>query len=85
MTKINTPATTSTPNRIGRLPLTRASVPPPSAPADTLGAVVRFLVLYDEPADAAEFDRHDRQVHVPLAKPLAGLRRYTVSRSGTRA
>jgi uncharacterized protein (TIGR02118 family) len=46
--------------------------------------MVRFLVLYDEPDDPAEFDRHYRQVHVPLAKSLPGLRRYTVSRRGTR-
>jgi uncharacterized protein (TIGR02118 family) len=67
------------------LPLTRASVPPPWAPADTLGSVVRFLVLDDEPADAADVDRHYPQVHVPLANSLPGLRRDTVSRSGTRA
>jgi uncharacterized protein (TIGR02118 family) len=36
----------------------------------------RFLVLYETPADPAAFDRHYRQVHVPLARRLPGLRRY---------
>jgi len=43
--------------------------------------MVRFLVLYPRPADAAAFDRHYFDVHVPMAKQLPGLRRYTVSRN----
>jgi uncharacterized protein (TIGR02118 family) len=43
--------------------------------------MVRFLVLYDVPDDPNEFDRHYREIHVPLAKQLPGLRRYTVSRN----
>jgi uncharacterized protein (TIGR02118 family) len=43
--------------------------------------MVRFLVLYDEPEDAEAFDRHYREVHIPLAKKLRGLRRYTISRN----
>jgi hypothetical protein len=43
------------------------------------------LALYDEPTDAAEFYRHDRQMHVPLAESLPELRGYTVGGSGTRA
>jgi uncharacterized protein (TIGR02118 family) len=39
-----------------------------------------FLALYEEPADAETFDRHYREVHVPLGRRLPGLRRYTVSR-----
>jgi uncharacterized protein (TIGR02118 family) len=42
--------------------------------------MVRFLVLYNTPEDPAEFDRYYREVHIPLAKKLPGLRRYTVSR-----
>lgn len=42
--------------------------------------MVRFLVLYDTPSDVAKFDRHYRDVHIPLAKKLPGLRRYTISR-----
>ena len=38
----------------------------------------RFLVLYETPADPAAFDRHYREVHLPLARKLPGLRRYTI-------
>jgi uncharacterized protein (TIGR02118 family) len=40
----------------------------------------RFLALYETPADPAAFDRHYREVHIPLGRRLPGLRRYTVSR-----
>jgi uncharacterized protein (TIGR02118 family) len=43
--------------------------------------MVRFLVLYDMPADPEAFDRHYREIHIPLAKQLPGLRRYTISRN----
>ena len=42
--------------------------------------MVRFLVVYERPSDPEEFDLHYRRVHIPLAKKLAGLRRYTISR-----
>lgn len=44
----------------------------------------RFLVLWDKPADPQEFDRHYREVHIPLARQLPGLRRYTLSRNAAR-
>lgn len=43
--------------------------------------MVRFLVVYETPADPEAFDRHYREVHVPLARTLPGLRRYSVSRN----
>jgi uncharacterized protein (TIGR02118 family) len=43
--------------------------------------MVRFLAAYDEPDDAKGFDRHYREVHIPLAKKLPRLRRYTISRN----
>jgi uncharacterized protein (TIGR02118 family) len=46
--------------------------------------VVRFLVLYQTPTDVEAFEKHYFEVHVPLAKQLPGLRRYTVSRSPSR-
>lgn len=49
-------------------------------PAASIYRMVRFLVLYSTPVDEAEFDRHYREIHIPLASKLPGLRRYTVSR-----
>jgi uncharacterized protein (TIGR02118 family) len=40
----------------------------------------RFLAVYDSPADPEAFDRHYREVHIPLGLRLPGLRSYTVSR-----
>ncbi|MBO0875621.1 MAG: EthD family reductase [Pseudonocardia sp.] len=45
----------------------------------------RLLVLYETPADPDSFDRHYREIHVPLARRLPGLRRYTASRDVTAA
>jgi uncharacterized protein (TIGR02118 family) len=42
--------------------------------------MARMVVIYKQPPDAAAFDAHYFGVHVPLAKRLAGLRRYEVSR-----
>lgn len=48
--------------------------------AASMRTMVRFLVLYKQPHDPAAFDRHYREIHIPLAKKLPGLRRYTISR-----
>jgi conserved hypothetical protein len=46
--------------------------------------VVRFIVLWETtPTDVSAFERHYREVHIPLAKKLAGLRRYTLSRNAS--
>ena len=37
-------------------------------------------MLYNAPTDPQAFDRHYRDIHIPLAKQMPGLRRYTVSR-----
>jgi uncharacterized protein (TIGR02118 family) len=39
----------------------------------------RFLALYEAPADPEAFGRHYREVHIPLARKLPALRRYTLS------
>jgi uncharacterized protein (TIGR02118 family) len=39
----------------------------------------RILALYGHPTDAAAFDRHYSDTHIPLAKKLPGLRSYTVN------
>ncbi|MCW2938030.1 MAG: ethyl tert-butyl ether degradation protein EthD [Actinomycetia bacterium] len=44
---------------------------------------VRFLALYETPADPESFDRHYREVHIPLGRRLPGLRRYAVGRDVT--
>jgi uncharacterized protein (TIGR02118 family) len=43
--------------------------------------MVHFFVAYEQPFDVAAFDRHYFDVHVPLAKRLPGLRRYSISRN----
>jgi len=47
----------------------------------TTSAGVRFLVLYDMPEDPVAFDRHYREVHIPLVRDIPGVRRYTISRN----
>jgi uncharacterized protein (TIGR02118 family) len=42
--------------------------------------MVRFSILWrGTPQDVKAFEKHYREVHIPLAKKLAGLRRYTLS------
>ncbi|MFY9891705.1 MAG: EthD family reductase [Streptosporangiaceae bacterium] len=42
--------------------------------------MARFLAVYEVPADPEAFDRHYREVHLPLIRRLPGLRRYSVGR-----
>jgi uncharacterized protein (TIGR02118 family) len=44
----------------------------------------RFIVLYGTPANPAAFDQYYRDVHLPLAHQLPGLRSYTVARDASR-
>ena len=41
----------------------------------------RFLVLWGTPEDPDFFERHYREIHVPLVKKLPGVRRYTFNRN----
>jgi uncharacterized protein (TIGR02118 family) len=41
--------------------------------------MAQMVVIYNTPKDPAAFDRHYFEIHVPLAKKLAGLRSYEVS------
>jgi uncharacterized protein (TIGR02118 family) len=41
----------------------------------------RLLVLWDTPTNPDYFERHYREVHIPLVKKLPGVRRYTLSRN----
>lgn len=42
--------------------------------------MVRLLVLYGHPQDPAAFDRYYAQVHVPLAKRMQGLKKWTIGK-----
>ncbi|HEV8014624.1 MAG TPA: EthD family reductase [Stellaceae bacterium] len=42
--------------------------------------MARLVVMYKAPKDAAAFDKHYAQAHIPLAKKIPGLRKYEVSR-----
>ncbi|MDJ0356675.1 EthD family reductase [Paenarthrobacter sp. PH39-S1] len=43
----------------------------------------RFFVVFDTPSDIVAFERHYNDVHMPMAKQLPGLRRYTRSHRPT--
>ncbi len=38
-----------------------------------------LVVMYKTPKDTAAFDKHYFEKHIPLAKKIPGLRKYTVS------
>ena len=42
--------------------------------------MANLVVIYGTPADAAAFDAYYRDVHIPLAWKIPGIRSYTVSR-----
>jgi uncharacterized protein (TIGR02118 family) len=39
----------------------------------------RLSVLYGVPKDPAEFDRYYREVHIPVARRMRGLARWTIT------
>src|SRR3954468_23831719 len=47
--------------------------------------MVRLIILWkNPPTDVDAFERHYREVHIPLAQKMAGLGRYTLSRNPSR-
>ena len=42
--------------------------------------MAQVLVLYNQPADSAAFDNYYRDVHIPIANTIPGLRSYTISK-----
>ncbi|MDZ4781368.1 MAG: EthD family reductase [Planctomycetia bacterium] len=40
----------------------------------------RLTVLYGHPADPAEFDRYYRDVHIPIARSMRGLKGWTIGK-----
>jgi len=41
--------------------------------------MAHVVVMYKTPKDAAAFDRHYFETHVPIAKKIPGLKKYEVS------
>lgn len=42
--------------------------------------MARLVVMYNTPRDAAAFDKHYFDRHVPLAKKIPGLRKYEINK-----
>ncbi|MBI4662025.1 MAG: EthD family reductase [Verrucomicrobia bacterium] len=42
--------------------------------------MVRLLVLYGQPKNPAAFDDYYNRVHIPLAKKMRGLKKWTVGK-----
>lgn len=41
--------------------------------------MVKLVVLYKKPSDVAAFEKHYREIHLPLARKMPGIRRMDVS------
>lgn len=41
--------------------------------------MARLVVMYKTPKDPAAFDKHYNEKHIPLAKKIAGIRKYELS------
>jgi uncharacterized protein (TIGR02118 family) len=41
--------------------------------------MAHVVVMYKTPKDAAAFDKHYAEIHIPLAKKIPGLRKYEIS------
>lgn len=42
--------------------------------------MVRLLVLYGQPKEPAAFDKYYQEVHIPLARRMKGLKKWTVGK-----
>jgi uncharacterized protein (TIGR02118 family) len=42
--------------------------------------MIKLLVLYGQPNDPAAFDKYYRQVHIPIAKRMKGLKKWTIGK-----
>jgi uncharacterized protein (TIGR02118 family) len=42
--------------------------------------MIRLLVLYGQPHDPEAFDRYYRDVHLPLARRMKGLKKWTIGK-----
>ena len=42
--------------------------------------MIRLLVLYGHPTDPAAFDRYYREKHIPIARRMKGLKKWTIGK-----
>ena len=42
--------------------------------------MIRLLVLYGHPQDPAGFDAYYRDIHIPIARRMKGLKKWTVGK-----
>lgn len=42
--------------------------------------MTRLTVLYGHPTDPVEFDRYYREVHIPIAREMKGLKGWTIGK-----
>jgi len=42
--------------------------------------MIRLLVLYGQPKDPAAFDRYYREKHIPIARQMKGLKKWTIGK-----
>jgi uncharacterized protein (TIGR02118 family) len=42
--------------------------------------MIRLLVLYGQPKDPASFDKYYHETHVPIAKRMKGLKKWTIGK-----
>ena len=46
----------------------------------TTKIMTRLLVLYGHPKDPAAFDKYYQEVHIPIAKKIKGLKKWTIGK-----
>ncbi|WP_308163397.1 EthD family reductase [Nocardia alni] len=54
-----------------------------TARPDDVVTKARLIIMWSTPSDVEAFERHYRDVHIPVAKRMPGLRRYTLSHAPT--
>jgi uncharacterized protein (TIGR02118 family) len=42
--------------------------------------MIRLLVLYGHPRDPAAFDQYYQEAHIPIARRMKGLRKWTIGK-----
>jgi uncharacterized protein (TIGR02118 family) len=42
--------------------------------------MIRLLVLYGHPKDPGAFDKYYRETHIPIAKRMKGLKKWTIGK-----